>query len=485
MRRALGVGLAILVLGAAVLVGRAALLPSRQLRAEPVARPALDEAGIVERFRAALRFRTVAHPDPASFPAQEFESFRAFLAASFPRLHAALARELVAEHTLLFTWRGADPEAAPVVLMGHQDVVPAESPESWTHPPFAGELVDGVLWGRGALDDKPNVMGLCEAVEHLIARGFRPERTVVLLFGHDEELGGTQGAAPAARLLAGGPEPFLVLDEGGAVVEGAVPFLARPVAVVGVAEKGSLNLELVARLDGPAHSSTPPALTSVGRVARAVDRLQSRPFPTRTTPGLEDLLRFLAPELPLPARTVAANRWLFDPLLHRMFLRSPATAALVRTTTAPTVMRGGTKANVIPPEASITVNFRILTGESVASTTEHVRRAVADPAVELRAGAAREPSPASPVDTPGFAVPQRTIAEVFPDAVVAPYLITGGTDARYFHELSPSVYRFQPGRFSRADLGLAHGVDERLPVANLLTGVAFYVRLIENAAGRG
>lgn len=484
MRRA-ALGLVAALAGlVALLLGRAASLPSRQLQVEPWSPPAFDGAVIVERFRAALRFRTISHSDPARFPAEEFEAFRGFLEASFPRLHAAAERELVADHTLLYTWRGSAAEADPLVLMGHQDVVPAEPEEAWSHPPFAGDLVEGVVWGRGTLDDKLNVMALCEAVEHLLAHGFAPRRTVVLVFGHDEELGGIAGAAAAAsRLRDGGVRPFLVVDEGGAVVEGAVPFFARPLAVVGVAEKGSVSVELVARLDGPAHSSVPPATTPVGRVARAVHRLESNPFPTRTTAAVANLLDFLAPELRLGPRSVVANRWLFDPLLQRAFLRSPATAAMVRTTTAPTMMRGSSKSNVISHEAGATVNFRILTGESVESTLERVRTVVDDPAVELTSSGGREPSPASPVDTPGFAVLHRTIAEVFPEAAVAPYLLTGGTDARYFHDLSPAVYRFQPARFSSEDLGLAHGVDERLSVANLLDAVAFYVRLVENAAG--
>jgi carboxypeptidase PM20D1 len=323
-----------------------------------------------------------------------------------------------------------------------------------------------------------------EAVEHLLGQGFRPERTVLLSFGHDEEVGGPRGAALVAQLLGErGVTPHLVVDEGGTMVSGALPFFERPIAVVGVAEKGSVTLELVARLDGPAHSSMPPAMTPVGRVARAADRLQSSPFPARITPPIGDMIDFLASELPLSARLLAANRWLFDPLLARGFLATPTSAAMVRTTTAPTMMRGSPKANVIPPEASITVNFRILTGETVETTMERVRAVVDDEAVELRRGRGRDPSPASRVDTPGFAVLQRTISEVFPGAVVAPYLLVAGTDARYFHALGPSVYRFQPGRFTRDEVGLAHGVDERISVENLISGVGFYVRLIENAAG--
>jgi carboxypeptidase PM20D1 len=476
--------LAAIALLLSVLFVRAVSLPSRQIEVAPVAAPELDDEAIVERFRAALRFRTISHQDPELFSTEEFEAFRRFHEHSFPSLHAALDLEPVSEHTLLFTWRGSDPSLDPLMLMAHHDVVPAEPEDAWTHPPFAGELMDGVLWGRGAIDDKSNVMTVSEAVEHLIARGFQPERTVLLSFGHDEEIGGPRGAKEVARLLTErGVEPWLVVDEGGWVVEGMLSAFERPLALVGVAEKGSLNLELVAQLDGPAHSSLPPDVTPVGRVARAVDRLQSDLFPGRITAGTEAMIDFVAPELPLLGRLVAANRWLFGPLLVRGFESRPTTAAFVRTTTAPTMMRGSSKSNVIPPEASITVNFRILTGETVESTLERVRRVVDDEAVEIRAGRRRDPSSASRVDTPGFAALQLTIAEVFPEAVVAPYLLIAGTDARYLHPLSPSVYRFQPGRYTRVDVTLPHGVDERISVENLLAGVGFFVRLIENAAG--
>jgi carboxypeptidase PM20D1 len=454
-----------------VLLVRAVSLPSRQIEVAPVVAPELDDEAIVERFRAALRFRTISHQSPELFPTEEFVAFRRFHEQSF---HTNLELDPISEHTLLFAWPGSDPSLDPVVLMGHHDVVPAEPEDAWTHPPFAGELVDEVLWGRGAIDNKANVMAVSEAVEHLLGQGFRPERTVLLSFGHDEEVGGPRGAALVAQLLGErGVTPHLVVDEGGTMVSGALPFFERPIAVVGVAEKGSVTLELVARLDGPAHSSMPPAMTPVGRVARAADRLQSSPFPARITPPIGDMIDFLASELPLSARLLAANRWLFDPLLARGFLATPTSAAMVRTTTAPTMMRGSPKANVIPPEASITVNFRILTGETVETTMERVRAVVDDEAVELRRGRGRDPSPASRVDTPGFAVLQRTIS----------YLLVAGTDARYFHALGPSVYRFQPGRFTRDEVGLAHGVDERISVENLISGVGFYVRLIENAAG--
>jgi carboxypeptidase PM20D1 len=485
LRLALGL-LAAIGLLLAVLLVRAVSLTSRQIEAAPVAAPALDDEAIVERFRAALRIRTISHQDPELFPTEAFVAFRRFHERSFPRLHEALELETVSEHTLLFSWPGSDPSLDPVVLMAHHDVVPAEPEEAWTHPPFAGELVDGEVWGRGAIDDKSNVMTVSEAVEHLLARGFRPERTLLLSFGHDEELGGPRGAKEVARLFeARGVVPWLVVDEGGWVLDGGIPIFDQPLALVGVAEKGSVTLELVAKLDGPAHSSVPPDLTPVGRVARAVDRLQSSQFPARFTPATEDMMDFLAPELPLPARLVAANRWLVGPLLLRAFLREPAGAAFVRTTTAPTMMKGSPKSNVIPPEASVTVNFRILTGETVESTVERVRRVVDDGRVEIRKGRGRDPSPPSRVDTPGFAALQRTIGEVFSEAAVAPYLLIAGTDARYMHPLSPSVYRFQPGRFTRGSVSLPHGVDERISVDNILLGVHFFARLIENAAGPG
>lgn len=485
MRRLLRMlGLAVAAI-AAVLVARALALPSRQLAATPAPRLALDEAAIAERLAAAVRVPTISYQDPSAFPRADFERFHAWLAATYPRLHGALARETVGELSLVYTWRGSDPTLAPVVLLAHQDVVPAETPERWTQPPFAGAIADGFVWGRGTIDDKGALVAICEAAEELLARGFAPRRSVILAFGHDEEVGGANGAAQIAALLESrGVRPALVVDEGLAILApGFLPGVTQRAALVGIAEKGSVTLEIVATAPG-GHSSTPPRSTAAGSLAEAIRALEADPFPGGLGGVTALSFDYLAPELPMFARVPLANRWLFARPLGAVASRAPAINAVLRTTTAVTMLSGSPKENVLPTEAIATANFRILPGETAESVRARVAGTVAAPGIAVRfKGTFRDPSPVSPADGPAFALIQRTIGEVFPGAIVAPGLVLGGTDARHFAAVTPNVYRFAPFVYDERDLNRPHGIDERLSIANLAEGVRWYARFLENASG--
>ncbi|HEY8493095.1 MAG TPA: M20 family peptidase [Myxococcota bacterium] len=483
--RGVALVLALLVLVAVALGLRALRLPSRQITAPPAPERTVDAEGVAARLAAAIRIPTViTSPDPGEFDAEPFRAFSAWLAASYPRLHAALALERVSEHALLYTWRGSDPARAPLLLLAHQDVVPAADPERWTHPPFAGAIADGHVWGRGAIDDKGSLVAICEAVELLLAEGFTPRRTVLLAFGHDEEVGGPNGAVKIAALLAQrGVRPAVVLDEGFALLEvGTLPGLPGPVAPIGVAEKGYATIEVVARAPG-GHSSTPPRTTAAGALARAITRLEENPFPISVGGVTGTFFAWLAPEMALPGRVLLGNADLLAPLLSDVVRGVPGLNAFLRTTTAVTMLSGSPKDNVLPTEAVARVNFRILPGETAETVLARVRETVAAPDVEARLGEEhRDPSPVSPSDGAAFALVQRTIGELFPDAVVAPALVVGGTDARQYHVVAEAVYRFAPFRFGPGDIRLPHGIDERIAIDNLADGVRFYARLIENAS---
>jgi carboxypeptidase PM20D1 len=483
----LGAVLVLLVLAlVAVVLARTAGFASRQPQVTPAPPVALDEAALVDRFARSLRFRTVSHAEGPEASAAEFERFHEFLAASFPRVHATLARETVAGLSLLYTWPGSDPVAPPVLLMAHLDVVPVEpgTEALWTYPAFEGRVADGYVWGRGALDNKFGVMGIFEAVERLLEEGHRPRRTVYLAFGHDEEVGGQGAQATAALLASRGVALEWVLDEGGVISEGIVPGVDAPVALVGVAEKGYVSLELSARGVG-GHSSMPPRETAVGIVSRAVHRLERDPFPGRLQGAANEMFAWLGPELPFAQRMAFANLWLFRPLVERQLAASPNTDAALRTTTAATMFEGSVKDNVLPIHARAVVNFRILPGETTETVRERVRRVVDDPRVEIgvHGGFGNDPSPVSSTEAPAFGVLARTVREVFPDALVAPYLVLGATDSRHYAGLTASVHRFMPARITERELAGMHGTDERVAVRSYLEGVRFYRQLILNADG--
>ena len=488
MRRTLAVAVSALAIALAVIAVRTAAFTSRQIEVEPVAPIAVDTEGLARRLAEGLRLRTISHEDPARVETEAFRSFERLLQASYPRTHAALGKRRVAGLSLLYTWRGRDPSLAPGLLAAHQDVVPVEpgTEGDWVHPPFAGRIEDGFVWGRGAMDDKGSLFAILEAVEMLLAGGFVPERTLYLALGHDEEIGGDAGAVGMAQLLAGQEVRLdFVLDEGGVVADGVVPGVEFPVAVIGIAEKGSVGIDLVVEVAG-GHSSTPPKQTAVGILSAAIGALESHPMPARIDGTTALFLEYLGPELPVPFRAVLANRWLFGALVERGFGSSPALDAMIRTSTAATIFEAGVKENVLPARARAVVNHRILPGDTVEDVVEHVRGVIDDERITLRAGvrsAPRNPSPVSRVDSPAFALLQRTVVEIFPGVAVVPYLVVGGTDARHYHAVADDVYRFGPFVYGADALKLAHGTNERISLENLTNAVRFYVRFLRSATG--
>ncbi len=476
-------GSALLLLGVVVAI-RTFTFTSRQLRVLPAAPLPVDSAGAAERLAGALRIPTISR-EPASAPGGEtFGALHAYLAQAFPGVHARLERELVGRDALLYTWTGTEAALPPLVLCAHLDVVPVEpgTERAWSHPPFAGEIADGYIWGRGALDDKLGAVGLLEAAEILIARGFQPRRTVLLAFGADEEIGGGGGAAVLSKAIQSRyRSAALVLDEGGIISSGGLPGVSAPVALVGIAEKGVADIEIAARGEG-GHSALPPAHTAVGIVARAVARLEAHPFRAALRGPASELFEYVGPEMPLPARLVFANRWLFRPLIERRLAAAPATDAMLRTTMAVTMIEGSPKSNVLPVTARAVLNVRMLPGDSAAAVEARVRGIVADPAVQVKTLTATEASPVAPTSAAAWTATQQAIREVFPEAIVAPYLTVGATDARHYAALTRNIHRFLPVRLEPQDLARLHGTNERTSIAGYVHAVRFYARLMQKAA---
>jgi carboxypeptidase PM20D1 len=472
----------------AVLVVRAYFLfPSRQM-AVPQPRPFEPRPGYAERLGQALQFRTFSAESPAATDPAPFVALASFLGAEFPAVHRELEREVVGGHTLLFRWKGTVPSVEPVLLMSHLDVVPVEpgTEKNWTHPPFSGRLAGGFIWGRGALDVKCGALGLLEATERLLRDGFRPSSDLYFALGHDEEVDGHQGNQRAAEILRGRGVRFrFVLDEGGGLTEGIIDGIGRPVAFVGVAEKGNATIRLTARTEG-GHSSMPPPHAAVGIVAAAIARLELRPFPSRIEGATAAMLDFLGPEMPWLRRVALANRWLTGGLIGGQFASKPSLNALIRTTMAATVVSGGKTSNVLPQKAEALIHVRLLPGDTSESALRRIKAEVRKLGFDEKSLtceielAQSEPSRVSSIDSDGFRTLHRTIAEVYPGAVVAPGLSMVATDSRHYAPIAADIYRFLPLRVTGEDLKRIHGSDERIGVKTYAELIGFLAHLIEN-----
>ena len=432
----------------------------------------------VGKLQALVRIPTVSDHDPDGVDAGAFDRLLEELARQFPVLHERLELIRVDTHGLLFRWPGRAADR-PVVLMAHLDVVPVDETAPWRHPPFGAEIHDGAIWGRGTLDDKGAVVGICEAVETLLEQEFVPNQDVWLSFGCNEEVSGTAATLAVAALEARGVRPWLVVDEGGAIASEAFPGVGAPIGVVGVTEKGVTSLEL--RVDGRGgHASTPVRMGPTARLARAITRLDRSPMPASLPEPTLELFRRMAPHASLALRPLLANAGRLRPVLTRALLAAgPEPAAMARTTFAVTTLSGSPALNVIASTARAGVNIRIMVGDTVAGVLEHVRRSIADDRVLVEVVERNEPSPVSPVDDEAFALLEATIVEVFPDAVAAPYVMMAATDSRFFTAICTRVYRFAPFRMTKAQRESIHSYDEHLGVDALVDGVRWYQRLIE------
>ncbi|MBS1897200.1 MAG: M20/M25/M40 family metallo-hydrolase [Actinobacteria bacterium] len=409
-----------------------------------------------------------------------FEDFVALLAELYPRVHSDLVLERHTEFGLLYRWAGRrEAVDGPLVLMAHYDVVPVDESDDWTHPPFAGVIENGSVYGRGALDDKGPLVVILDAVENLLAEGFVPARDVYLSFGGNEETYGSAAIAIAAAFQERGIVPWLVVDEGGAVVDAPLPFVPGRAAMIGVGEKGVMTVRLTARGDG-GHASAPPSRTAVRRIARAVERLGPGTFRPRTPQAVSRMLTQLAGSATGPARLLLRVLGALPPLSARVFAAlGGEAAALVRTTVAPTMQSGGTAANVLPSQATATVNLRIALGETVQSAAARVRRRIADPRVSVEVLEGSDPSPESPTDNAPFALLADALGVSHPGVPAVPYVMMAATDSRHFHRFAPAVYRFAPLEMSNAQRAAIHGVDESVEIAALERGERFHRALIE------
>lgn len=458
---------------------------------EPIPLAEIDGEEVARHIGLAIQLKTISNTDPAKVDPLPFEGLRNLLQVLYPQVDDHLTREVINGGGLLYTWQGTEPDLDPIALAAHQDVVPAnEAADSgWTHPPFAGEIADGYVWGRGALDCKGSLISIMEAVNNLIRDGFAPRRTVYLLFGHDEECSGTHGAVALADILeARGVRLALLLDEGGSVTTSTLPGIESPVAMIGVTEKGHLSLKLKATTK-PGHASTPSTPTAIGALSLAIATLENNPFPQHLD-MVEFMMSFVGAELSFMDRLMLANTWLFGGAVKRKLSQNPSTDANTRTTIAPTILRAGSAENVLPATAEGLINLRIFPGETVRETYERIYDLVADQTLEvlpahgetLEGDHTWEPTEISDIDSPQFRLLTRLAQSAYPEALVAPFMMNGATDSRHYSKLSHFIFRFSPILLSQEDQDTVHGVNERLSFENAARMVSFMQALIRTAS---
>ncbi|MCF7824125.1 MAG: M20 family peptidase [Candidatus Marinimicrobia bacterium] len=460
---------------------------SYQIDVDPVDQTRFDLSSAPATLTEAVKIRTISFSDTSATEASAFDSIHKFIMVSYPNIHASLEREVINTHSLLYTWTGSSRELNPVILLAHTDVVPAgwDSTSTWKVDPFGGIMMDDTVWGRGTLDDKMSVFGILEAVESLLNKGYQPERTIYLAFGHDEEIGGDKGAEYLAGTLVDRHiTADLILDEGGIIVEDGVPGITLPVALVGVAEKGYLSLELVAKGVG-GHSSMPPKQTAIGVLSQAIVDLQEHPLPSALDGPIREMLVTLAPETGFPFNFLFSNLWAFGGIIKGQLAASPKSNALIRTTTAPTMINAGFKDNALPSEARAVVNFRLKPGESIEAVIQHVEKVIDNPNVSIGiyGKGANPASKVSDHQNDQFKAVAKSIRQTFPGILVSPYISVGGTDAIHYEDVSNNIYRFSPVQLSSERLDGLHGSNERIAVSEYARLINFYIQVIRNSTG--
>lgn len=483
MKKALYTLLLLLVLFVIYLLINTFTFKSKQVKFEQVASIEIEDTSVTN-FIEALKIKTISPEDIANFDSTSFQTFSDFLAKTYPLSDSLLNKKTFNNYSFLYKWKGTDDHLKPVILMAHLDVVPAikENLSDWKAQPFSGKVINDTIWGRGAIDDKISVIGLLESTELLLKQGYKPKRTIYFAFGHDEEIGGEYGAKTIANYLKSqNVTAEYVLDEGGSFTRNLVPDIKQDVALIGIAEKGFLSLKLSTNIEG-GHSSMPEKESAIDVLASAVSKLKNNPLPSKITPPIEGFITHLGPEMPFVNKLVFANSGIFNPVIRGIYEKKSSSNALVRTTTSPTLFHSGIKDNVIPKNAYAVVNFRLLPGDNYNSIYKHVSTTINDKRINIdTSGFYNEPSAVSSTDSMGFKTVHQTIVQLYPNALVSPYLVVGATDSRHFKDITNNIYRFLPIIISDKNIKSFHGVNERIAISDYKNAINFYVQLIKNS----
>lgn len=443
----------------------------------------VDVERFIKNLSDAIKIPTIANRDESLVDWAPFDEFHAMLEKAYPLMHEKLEKQIISTRSLLYHWKSEHPEKEPIALLSHQDVVPVTpgTEDDWKYPAYSGEIAEGFLWGRGAIDMKNHLIGVCEAVETLLEEGYVPERDVYICFGHNEEVmaeGEICGADCMMRWFKErGIKLDSVLDEGGAILEAKVDkVIDGHLAGVGIAEKGHVDFEISVNAKG-GHSSQPPKHSALGELSRIVCKLENNQFKAELTPQLYSLFNEIGKNTTYPVRCVMSNLPVLKPLITKICSEIPPVASMMRTTTAVTMANGSPAPNVLPQKATVNVNFRIMPGQTIEDVEAHIRK-IAGPKAEIRMVSGKNPSKISPTDSRAFNAIREICKEMDPKAIVAPYLVMGGTDARNYEDVCDNIYRYSPFLMDTALLLTCHGTNERIPLTSLKDGVVFFKKYI-------
>ncbi len=444
----------------------------------------VDVERFIKNLSDAIKIPTIANRDESLVDWAPFDEFHAFLEKSYPLMHEKLEKQIISTRSLMYHWKSEHPEKEPIALLSHQDVVPVTpgTEDDWKYPAYSGEVAEGFLWGRGAIDMKNHLIGVCEAVETLLEEGYVPERDVYLCFGHNEEVMAEGDACGADCMMRWFKERGIkldsVLDEGGAILEAKVDkVIDGHLAGVGIAEKGHVDFEISVNAKG-GHSSQPPKHSALGELSRIVCKLENNQFKAELTPQLYSLFNEIGKNTTYPVRCVMSNLPVLKPLITKICSEIPPVASMMRTTTAVTMANGSPAPNVLPQKATVNVNFRIMPGQTIEDVEKHIRK-YAGPKAEIKLVSGKNPSKISPTDSRAFNAIREICKEMDSKAIVAPYLVMGGTDARQYEDVCDNIYRYSPFLMDTALLLTCHGTNERIPVSSLEDGVVFFKRYIK------
>lgn len=479
--------IASIVLGLLAVLVLVMAVKTRKNKRQPNSSPViellqLDVNKLAEHLSGMIRIQTVTAAKEQDVACGFLLQFHDYLKQTYPLAHRTLEREAVNTYSLLYRWKGKDVHKKPFMLTAHMDVVPVDesSLHKWKYPPFSGEIADGYVWGRGSLDCKGQLANIFESVEYLLAQGFSPERDIYIALGHDEESMGEMGAQKIAALLSErGVRLEFVLDEGGAVINGADIGIDGLIGAVGVAEKRCMYIRLMAESAG-GHASAPPKRTAVGDVARAIAALEKHPFRPVLSEVLRETLESIGGYVKFPFNAVLSNTWIMKPLLLAGLSMIPVGAAMTRTTTAATMMKGSSAMNALAEKAEVIISVRMLPGQSAEDALARISK-IAGKRVKVEIVREYTSCGVSSVTSSAYRMISQTIETAFPGSKVMPFLTLPVTDSRWYVNVADDIYRFEPHRSLIEDGMTIHAAGERLRFDSLREGTEFFIRLIQNA----